>query len=74
MLQQMEPIGLSDTPINRLIVEEHLQNVVRNPNNIVRNQGERQTRESLLMGPNGGVKLQTVWENDKLITINVFGR
>lgn len=25
------------------------------------------------MGPNGGVKVQSIWENSKLITIELFG-
>ena len=33
----------------------------------------RVVRESLLAGPNGLVKLKTVWEGTKLITMKVFG-
>ncbi len=29
---------------------------------------ETETREALLMGPGGAVKLETVWQGDKLIT------
>lgn len=31
------------------------------------------TRESFLMGPYGGVKLKTIWDGDRLITIIVEG-
>jgi hypothetical protein len=73
MLRQLERIGLSDIPANRKYIHDHLISVLNDPNNIVKNEGGCQLRESLLMGPNGGVKLQTVWEDSKLITVFVLG-
>jgi len=36
------------------------------------NQG-RTLREFLLMGPNGALKGESVWEGDRLITVTFFG-
>ena len=30
-------------------------------------------KESLLMGPYGGLKMHSIWEGNKLITIELFG-
>ena len=74
MLAQMERIGLPDNPTNRAILFDHLVNVSHDASNIINNNAGRVTRESLLMGPTGGVKLKTVWEGEKLITIFVNGK
>ena len=73
MLRQLQRIGLHDTPANRAYIEEHLTMVLNDPNNIVAVRNGRTIRESLLMGPNGGCKLQTIWEGSKLLTVYIFG-
>ncbi|MEW5816917.1 MAG: RHS repeat-associated core domain-containing protein [Spirochaetota bacterium] len=74
MLSQLESIGLPDTPATRQYLTEHLTRILNDPSNIalVQTNG-RIVRESLLMGPRGGVKFQTIWEGTKLITGNIFG-
>lgn len=47
--------------------------VLNNPMNIVKEQGARTVRESLLSGPGGFLKMESVWENNKLITMKLFG-
>jgi len=74
MLRQLERIGLPDNPANRQYVADQLNAIVQNPNNIVRIQENgRLVRESLLAGPNGVVKLETIWEGTKLITAKIIG-
>jgi len=73
MLRQLQRIGLHDTPENRAYIEAHLTRVLNDPNNIVEVRNGRTIRESLLMGPNGGCKLQTIWEGNKLLTVYIFG-
>jgi hypothetical protein len=74
MLKQLERIGLPDTPVSRQYLQEHLADVLNNPANVARVQENgRVVRESLLMGPRGGLKFETIWEGDKLITGNFFG-
>jgi len=33
----------------------------------------RVVRESILMGPNGAVKVRSIWEGAKLITFELYG-
>jgi RHS repeat-associated protein len=71
MLRSLEKIGLPDTPANRQYIAEHLADVASKPGI---NQGNgRVLRESLLMGPQGAVKVQSIWEDTKLITVMIFG-
>jgi len=74
MLAQMERIGLSDSAASRIMLQQHLEAVVNDASNIARTQSNgRIVRESLLMGPRGGVKVESIWEGDRLITVNLFG-
>ena len=74
MLRQMQRIGIFDTAANRAYLQTYFNHVLRNSNNILHRQANgRIIRESLLMGPNGGVKVVSVWEGRKLITFNLFG-
>jgi RHS repeat-associated protein len=74
LAQQLQRIGLPDTAGTRQFLVEHLTEVMNNPNNVsLVQQNGRIVKESLLMGPIGGAKLQTVWDASKLITGNIFG-
>jgi len=74
MFRQLSSIGLHDTPATRKYLTDHLHAVASTASNIARTQANgRVVRESFLMGPNGSVKLETVWEGNKLITGQIFG-
>jgi RHS repeat-associated protein len=74
MLRQLERVGLPDSPATRQYLAEHLTRVLRDPSNIARVQENgRIVRESVLMGPRGGLKFETVWEGARLITGNLYG-
>lgn len=73
MLRQLQRIGISDTPAMREYLGEYFQGVLEDATNVVREEGGRQTRESLLMGPFGGVKVITIWEGKKLLTFMILG-
>jgi hypothetical protein len=74
MLSQLESIGLPDTPAARQYITEQLTRVLNDPSSIVRVQDNgRIVRDSILMGSQGGVKFETIWEGTKLITGNIFG-
>jgi hypothetical protein len=52
---------------------EHLTEVLNNPANIAKIQENgRVVRESVLFGPMGALKFQTIWEGSKLITGYMF--
>jgi hypothetical protein len=71
-LNQMEKIGLFDTPANREYIIEHLNKVINDPTNIIKQEGYKTVRESLLMGPNGGVKMKTFWDGTELKTFEIY--
>lgn len=74
MLRQMARIGLSDSGAGRAVVREHLAEVLNTATNIISVQPDgRIVRESLLMGPHGGAKLESIWEGAKLITVKALG-
>lgn len=75
MLRQLEPIGFHNTPQNRAYLANYLYLIYLDPTNISEFQtNSRVVKESLLMGKYGGLKVQTIWDEEKLITINLFGR
>jgi RHS repeat-associated protein len=74
MLLQLKNIGLPDNPVTRQYLTDHLTRVLNDSSNIVKIENSiRVIRESVLAGPDGVLKLQTVWEGSKLITGILFG-
>jgi hypothetical protein len=74
MLSQLERIGLPDSAATRQYLTDHLTGVLNDPSNIARIEASgRVVRESLLTGPGGVLKLETIWEGNKLLTGNLFG-
>lgn len=72
MLRQLESVGIFDNSTGRALLKLHLETVY----NTVKGTaviGGRIMRESLLMGPYGGLKVQSIWESNKLITIILLG-
>jgi len=55
-------------------MEDYCSQVWRDPRTIARTQAnDRVVRESLLMGPRGGVKVESVWEGNTLVTLKLLG-
>ena len=85
----MRKIGIHDTASGRAYLSEHLNNVLNDNRNISSTEtrsyiakelpGQPQveysavTRESLLMGPGGGIKVESVWNGNRLLTIVLKG-
>lgn len=56
-------------------IAQHLTGVLNDSSSIVQVQANgRVVRESLLMGPRGGLKIESIWDGTKLITVNLFGK
>jgi RHS repeat-associated protein len=72
MLRQLESIGIFDNVAGRTLLRSNLASVYTSSEGILANNG-RILRESLLMGPNGAVKVESIWEGNKLITVKLFG-
>ncbi|MCC5945592.1 MAG: hypothetical protein JJT94_11710 [Bernardetiaceae bacterium] len=74
MQRQLNSIGIFDNEIGRSYLNSHLGKVLNNSKNILSSKDGFITRESLLMGLNGGLKMQSVWKGQDLITIKLMGR
>jgi len=72
MLNQMNRIGISDTAANRAYMTTALTNAFHYAQPIAQGNG-RYLREFLLMGPLGGLRVETIWEAERLITIFLIG-
>ena len=70
MLSRLMHIGISDTPQNR----EYMSNILkkafqdRKINGFLQDNG-RYIVDSILSGPGGTIKMQSIWEENRLITI-----
>lgn len=74
MMRQLNKIGIYDNPNGRKILQEHLIKVLNRTDNIVDIQKNgRLVKESLLVGRLGSIKVTSVWDNDKLITVILKG-
>ena len=73
-LKALERIGFLDNAENRSFLAKHLNDVLQATDNVKEIQDKgRILKESLLMGRFGAVKLESIWEGDKLITIMTKG-
>lgn len=74
LLAKLHRIGISDVPRMRAYLQTFFEKVLNDPTNVATQQANgRVVRESLLMGPLGGLKVQSIWEGAKLITVYLFG-
>ena len=72
MLKQLQRVGIFDNKAGRSLLKSHLEKAYKSAE-AVRQSNGRYLRESLLMGPNGALKVKSVWEGEKLITVTLFG-
>lgn len=74
--QQLNRVGILDTPAYRDYVAEHLAKVLNDSSNIsatATGLTGAVWRGSLLMGPAGGLKMESLWSGAKLITVILKG-
>jgi hypothetical protein len=72
MLKQLKSVGIFDNAEGRSLLKSHLESVFNSTEGILQSNG-RYLRESLLMGPNGGLKVESIWEGNRLITVKLLG-
>lgn len=81
----MEHIGIYNTTNNRKLIKNHLNDVLNDSSNVIGTETRSYiakelpgnpkieytttTKESFFMEPGGGVKLETVWDGDRLLTV-----
>ena len=89
MQMEFRKIGINDTPAFREYLSNHLNSVLHDSDSIIKMEKRSYVakellnkptieytatvRESFLMGPMGGVKIESVWNGNKLLTIIVKG-
>jgi len=74
MERQLNSIGVFDDAFGRKLVLDNLSDAFDNPSSILKTQENgRIVRESLLSGPNGVLKVESVWDREKLITVKLYG-
>ena len=75
MQRQLGRIGFYDNAYDRYYLKQYLNEVLNDASTLVRRQSNgRDVRESLLTGPEGVLKMESIWEGRKLITVMLFGR
>jgi RHS repeat-associated protein len=72
MLRQLQSVGIFDNAAGRSLLKSHLKSAYSGAKAVLQPNG-RYLRESLLMGPNGGLKVESIWEGSQLITVKLFG-
>ena len=72
MERELNSIGIFDNENGREIVTDVLYDAFGNLNNGVIQENGRIAVNSLLSGSNGFAELKTVWDSNKLITVQVF--
>ncbi len=74
MEKQLNSVGIFDNKTGRGILETHLTKTFNDKKSVLQVQDNGRTvRESLLVGPNGSVKIESIWDNEKLITAKIYG-
>ena len=83
MQSELSKIGIYDTSSSRELLNSHLKDVLNDSSNILKTEsrsyiakellGQPTVRESFLKGPHSGVKIESVWDGDRLLTIIVKG-
>lgn len=73
MQAELSKVGIYDTPESRSMVADNLRKTLADDSSIVRSSEGRDIRESLIAAPGGMVKMESIWEGNKLITMKIFG-
>ena len=72
LLKQLEKIGIMDNPDSREYVYKKILEAYYYAQPIIQENG-RILKEILIMGPNGALKMQTIWDGAKLVTVFLLG-
>lgn len=72
MEQKLNNIGIFDDAKGKKLVLDNLSNAFDNPSSIIKTQNNGQiVRGSVLTGPNGILKVESIWDKEKLITVKL---
>lgn len=68
----LNSIGIYDNDMGRILVKQNIVDSYYETGNSIIQENGRLSKDSLLIGPNGIAKMNTVWENERLITVELF--
>lgn len=69
---QLNSIGIFDDAKGKKLVLDNLSDAFDNPSSIIKTQGNgRVVRKSILTGPSGVLKIESLWDAERLITIKL---
>jgi hypothetical protein len=71
MLRQLESVGIYDDLAGNSYVSSHLESAYKSIGVVTENANV--LRNSVLMGPNGGLGVESMWEGSRLLTVKLFG-
>lgn len=69
MQRQLNSIAIFENKAGRSYLKGELGKALNSSNNVLKRDGAFTIRESLLMGPNGGLFMESRWQSNKLNTI-----
>jgi len=72
LARQLARIGVYDNAAGRALLRAHLGEVLNSVKGVLQADGAF-TRESLLVGPNGFLKVESTWEGVRLTTVKLIG-
>ncbi|MDO4639504.1 MAG: hypothetical protein Q4A77_06600 [Leptotrichia hongkongensis] len=83
MALTLKGIGINNDTLGRKVVYNNLVNTFHNPHSVINRESyynpydgityNKTEREAFLMGPAGGVKISSIWWNNELKTVKIYG-
>ena len=83
MALTLKGIGINNDTLGRRVVYDNLANTFHNPHSVANRESyynpydgityNKTEREAFLMGPIGGVKIDSIWWDNKLKTVKIYG-
>ena len=83
MTLTLKGIGINNDTLGRKVVYDNLVNTFHNPNSVTNRESyynpydgityNKTEREAFLMGPAGGVKIGSIWWDNELKTVKIYG-
>ena len=83
MVLTLKGIGINNDTLGRKVVYNNLVNTFHNPHSVINRESyynpydgityNKTEREAFLMGPAGGVKISSIWWDNELKTVKIYG-
>lgn len=74
MYNQLKRLGIWNTSYWRCYISNQIIKMFNNPSCAYIQSNGKIAREAMLYGPGGGIKIRTIWQGIRLISIELFGK